>query len=52
MPNYLPELRSSGAPRSMVNKFWGLNMPPTITDREFADMKNLTSDRFPLLAGR
>ena len=52
MPNYLPELRTSGAPRSMVNKFWGLNKTPTITDGEFADMKNLTSDRFPLLAVR
>lgn len=52
MPNYLPELRSSGAPRSMVNKFWGLNKTPTITDGEFADMRNLTSDHFPLLAVR
>jgi hypothetical protein len=52
MPNYLPELRSSGAPRSMVNKFWGLNKTPTITDGEFSDMKNLTSDSFPLLAVR
>ena len=52
MPNYLPELRTSGAPRSMVNKFWGLNKTPTITDGEFADMRNLTSDHFPLLSVR
>ena len=52
MPNYLPELRTSGAPRSMVNKFWGLNKTPTITDGEFADMRNMTSDHFPLLAVR
>lgn len=47
-----PSLRLPDTYREQVDVFLGWNNAGRIGDGEFADMRNLTSDRFPLLAPR
>lgn len=52
MPLYMPELYEERATRQMTSVFGGLNRGARIPDGEWADMKNLTSDQYPLMATR
>ena len=47
-----PRLRVPSASRQMIETFGGYNHNLRIGDGEFYDMKNLTSDDYPLLATR
>ena len=49
---YYPELRELPATREMVDVFMGYNHNLRIGDGEFYDMKNLTSNDFPVLSPR
>lgn len=52
MPTYLQPLYEESSTRSMTANFLGLNRNLRIGDGEFFDMKNLTSDDFPVMAVR
>ena len=52
MPLYMPELYEERATRQMTSVFGGLNRGARIPDGEWADMQNLTSDQYPLMATR
>ena len=47
-----PKLRSKEASRQMVDTFKGYNHNLRIGDGEFFDMKNMTSDHYPVLSPR
>ena len=49
--NY-PKLKVIKASREMVDVFKGYNHNPRIGDGEFFDMKNMTSDNYPVLSPR
>lgn len=49
---YYPNVQSTDNTREMVRTFLGYNHNPVISDGEMYDMKNLSSDRFPLLSPR
>lgn len=51
MRNY-PQLTEQNTTRDFIETFGGLNRNIRITDGEFADMINLTSDYYPTLATR
>ena len=48
----LPKLRELQASRQMVDTFRGYNHNLRISDGEFFDMKNMTSDYYPVLSPR
>lgn len=48
----LPKLKILGTSRQMLDVFKGYNHNLRIGDSEFYDMKNMTSDHYPLLAPR
>lgn len=48
----LPQLNVKPDSITMMNTFMGLNKNLQIEDGEFADMKNITNDHFPVLANR
>ncbi len=52
MPNYLPQIHTRGGTRDIVGRFGGLNRTAMITEGEFADMKNLSSDHYPQMSVR
>lgn len=52
MPLYMPELYEERVTRQMTSVFGGLNRGARIPDGEWADMQNLTSDQYPLMATR
>ena len=47
-----PKLRAAEASRQMVDTFKGYNHNLRISDGEFFDMKNMTSDYYPVLSPR
>ena len=47
-----PQLKVQAASRSIVDAFMGYNHNLRISDGEFFDMKNLTSDHYPVLSPR
>ena len=47
-----PKLRTTSASRQMVEVFGGYNHNLRIGDGEFFDMKNMTSDHYPVLSPR
>ena len=47
-----PTLYSKDSSRQMVDTFKGYNHNPRIGDGEFFDMKNMTSDHYPVLSPR
>ena len=47
-----PILREQQASRQMVDTFRGYNHNLRISDGEFFDMKNMTSDHYPVLSPR
>ena len=49
---YYPKLRVPEASRQMVDTFKGYNHNLRISDGEFFDMKNMTSDYYPVLSPR
>ena len=49
---YLPYLSNIATQRDMVNNFGGYNHNARINPYEFFDMKNLSSDNFPLVTPR
>ncbi|MBR4079281.1 MAG: hypothetical protein IKK29_03625, partial [Christensenellaceae bacterium] len=49
---YLPTLKELPTRRDMVEVFGGYNRNLRIPDGEFYDMKNMTSDHYPVLAPR
>ena len=51
MRNY-PQLTEQRTTRDFIETFGGLNRNIRISDGEFADMENLTSDHYPVLATR
>ena len=51
MRNY-PQLTEQNTTRDFIETFGGLNKNIRISDGEFADMENLTSDYYPTLATR
>ena len=54
MSIYLPQLddNSNNKSREMINKFGGYNHNLRISNNEFWDMQNLSSDAFPLVSPR
>lgn len=52
MPMNLPELYEESSSRVKTEVFLGLNRAARIGDGEFRDMKNLTSDEYPVLSVR
>lgn len=52
MPMNLPELYEESSQRVKTEVFLGLNRAARIGDGEFRDMKNLTSDEYPVLSVR
>ena len=48
----LPKLRELDSSRQMVDTFRGYNHNLRISDGEFFDMKNMTSDHYPVLSPR
>ena len=52
MPTYLQPLYEESSTRSMTATFLGLNRSLRIGEGELHDMKNLTSDEYPVLAVR
>ena len=48
----LPSMVATNTSRSMVSVFMGYNHNLRISDGEFFDMKNLTSDNYPILSPR
>lgn len=48
----LPKLRTLSTSRQMVDTFQGYNCNQRIGDGEFSDMRNMTSDLYPVLAPR
>ena len=49
---YLPQLSEIGRERDMVREFRGLNHNEVISDGQFYDMQNLSSDAYPVLTAR
>ena len=49
---YLPELSSNKQTRDMIEEFNGYNHRIRCGENEFYDMKNLTSDNYPILSPR
>lgn len=49
---FLPELYEINVQRDMIRKFAGLNATLYVKDGEFSDMKNLSSDNYPVLSPR
>lgn len=47
-----PQLRAPGTSRQIVENFKGYNHNLRISDGEFFDMKNMTSDYYPILSPR
>lgn len=47
-----PRLTGSAQTRSMIDAFRAYNHNPKISDNEFYDMRNMSSDEFPLLCPR
>jgi hypothetical protein len=52
MPKYYPRLREIPSTREMIEVFRGYNHNLRIGDGEFYDMKNLSSNDFPVLSPR
>ena len=54
MSIYLPQLDDNfnNKSREMINKFGGYNHNLRISNNEFWDMQNLSSDAFPLVSPR
>lgn len=52
MSIFLPALSDVQLSREMIGAFGGYNKQSSITDSEFSDMENLTSDAYPLLSVR
>ncbi|MBQ1245132.1 MAG: hypothetical protein IIX90_00660 [Clostridia bacterium] len=52
MPLYMPQMYKKEASRSMTANFYGLNHNLKISDGEWFDMENLTSDHLPVAAVR
>lgn len=52
MPLYMPEIFEEDTGRTMTATFAGLNKSLRIGDGELSDMKNLTSDEYPVLSVR
>lgn len=52
MPFKLPELYTDEGTRDVLGVFAGLNRAPVISEGEFSDMKNMTSDGYPVLSVR
>ena len=48
----LPKLKETAKSRDMVQEFKGVNHNVRISDSEFYDMKNMTSDLYPALSPR
>lgn len=48
----LPEINSINTRDNIIGQFYGLNHKSSCSDKEFTDMKNMTSDEFPYLASR
>ena len=48
----LPKLKEIKTSRQMVDVFKGYNRNLRIGDGEFFDMKNMTSDHYPVLSPR
>lgn len=49
---YLPQLSEIDRERDMVREFRGLNHNEVISDGQFYDMQNLSSDAYPVLTAR
>lgn len=49
---YYPTLKSQSASRRTVEVFRGCNLGQRISDGEFADMRNLTAEHYPVLSPR
>lgn len=49
---YLPQLSEIDRERDMVREFRGLNHNDVISDGQFYDMQNLSSDAYPVLTAR
>ena len=49
---YLPHLSEIDRERDMVREFRGLNHNEVISDGQFYDMQNLSSDAYPILTAR
>ena len=49
---YYPNVEDNVNTREMISYFFGYNHNPVIEDGEMYDMKNLSSDHYPLLAPR
>jgi hypothetical protein len=52
MSGYLPPLNVIGTDRPMISKFGGYNHSPRISEKEFDDMKNMSSSYYPNLSTR
>ena len=49
---YLPQLSEIGRDRDMVREFLGMNHNPVIGNGQFFEMRNLSSDDYPVLTTR
>ena len=49
---FLPQVNANNNTTNYISQFFGLNKTYDVRDGEFVDMKNLSSDNFPLLSPR